>query len=307
MADTFTTITAFINSPPGQLAAGGVLGGIVWKFFKHVGDALNEQTNREIARWLRVKKFETGIISEEADSWPYTFVKMFDRVFGEKHLSWKCFLRSSIASCIAIAITLLVTFAIHNLNWYVAKNIIEEAHLGVVVILLVANVIPDYLSLLETRFLLGFACRSSSPVYLMGILTVDFIVTLYIALVSVTYGLSTVLASTYSGLSTGTLVNPRVLLNAFSPLELYLSLKLLNEPGVASLWFFPAFFTSIWLWLYAGSGYLLRAARRFDIGLDWFNRTFDIEKKPLQSIGLVAGALVAVLYWTAAIIRHFVS
>lgn len=59
------------------------------------------------------------------------------------------------------------------------------------------------------------------------------------------------------------------------------------------LWYFPAFFTSIWLWLYAGSGFLLKAARRFDIGFDWFNRHFDIEKKPLQSIGLVAGALVA--------------
>jgi hypothetical protein len=57
----------------------------------------------------------------------------------------------------------------------------------------------------------------------------------------------------------------------------------------------PACFKSIWLWLYAGSGFLLKAARRVDIGFDWFNRHFDIEKKPLQSIGLVAGAIVAVV------------
>ena len=56
--------------------------------------------------------------------------------------------------------------------------------------------------------------------------------------------------------------------------------------------------------LYAGSGFLLKAARRFDIGFDWFNRRFDIEKKPLQSIGLVAGALVAVVYWTAVVVRR---
>ena len=48
-------------------------------------------------------------------------------------------------------------------------------------------------------------------------------------------------------------------------------------------------------WLYAGSGFLLKAARRFDIGFEWFNRHFDIEKKPLQPIGLVAGAMVAVV------------
>jgi hypothetical protein len=63
----------------------------------------------------------------------------------------------------------------------------------------------------------------------------------------------------------------------------------------STLTIYPAFLTSIWLWLYAGSGFLLKAVRRFDIGLEWFNRRFDIEKKPLLSIGLVAGASGPVL------------
>jgi hypothetical protein len=37
-----------------------------------------------------------------------------------------------------------------------------------------------------------------------------------------------------------------------------------------------AFFTSIWLWLYAGSGFVLKAAWRFDLGFNWFNRKFDM-------------------------------
>jgi hypothetical protein len=69
---------------------------------------------------------------------------------------------------------------------------------------------------------------------------------------------------------------------------------------------YPALFTSIWLWLYAGSGFLLNAARHFDVGFQWFNRMFDIEKKPLSAIGLVAGSLVATLYWGWAVFRHFV-
>jgi hypothetical protein len=73
------------------------------------------------------------------------------------------------------------------------------------------------------------------------------------------------------------------------------------------LWFLPTFFTSIWLWLFAASGFLLKAAREFDIGFEWFNRKFDIEKKPLQSIGLVAGALVAIVYWTAVIVSRVVG
>ena len=42
MPDALTTITHLINSPPGQLAAGGVLAGIVWKFFERVEAVLTD-------------------------------------------------------------------------------------------------------------------------------------------------------------------------------------------------------------------------------------------------------------------------
>jgi hypothetical protein len=43
------------------------------------------------------------------------------------------------------------------------------------------------------------------------------------------------------------------------------------------------------------------------VGFQWFTRHFDIEKKPPQSIGLVAGALVAIVYWTAVIVSRVVG
>jgi hypothetical protein len=49
------------------------------------------------------------------------------------------------------------------------------------------------------------------------------------------------------------------------------------------------------------------SARHFDIGFGWFNRKFDIEKKPLSAIGLVAGALVAVAYWGFAVGAYLVK
>ena len=39
--------------------------------------------------------------------------------------------------------------------------------------------------------------------------------------------------------------------------------------------------------------FLLKAAGCLDIGFDWFNHHFNIEKTPLQSIGLVAGLVLA--------------
>ena len=59
--------------------------------------------------------------------------------------------------------------------------------------------------------------------------------------------------------------------------------------------------TTIHLTQRSGSGFtqllgvLLKAAHRFDISFQWFNRKFDIEKHPLKSLGLVSGALVGVL------------
>jgi hypothetical protein len=270
--------------------------------FKGVESVLADDTKLEIAVWLLGVK-----VGQRMEPWPDTFAKVFDRVFGKEHLSWKCFLRSSVASCATIGITLLATFAIHNLNWYVAKNILKEAPGWLLVVLLVTNLVPDYISLLKTRLLLRVAQRSRSRSYLMTILVAEFLVTLYIALVAVTYGLSAVLASTSSALAVKMLADPTVILKAFNPAELYLSLWLVNEPGVAALWLFPPFFTSVWLWLYAGSGFVVKAAQRFDISFGWFISKADIEKKPLQSIGLIAGGLVAVVYWTVMIVSRVVG
>jgi hypothetical protein len=51
----------------------------------------------------------------------------------------------------------------------------------------------------------------------------------------------------------------------------------------------------------------IKTARRLDIGFDSFNRKLDIERHPLQSIGLVAGALVAAAYWAAVIVSRVVG
>jgi ABC-type spermidine/putrescine transport system permease subunit I len=107
MTDTLTTIMHLINSPPGQLAAGGALAGIVWKFFERVESVLTDQTKLEIAVWLLGVK-----VGQKVGPWPDTFAKVFDRVFGESHLSWKCFWRSVTAS---VGITLIV-FIIAKVN-----------------------------------------------------------------------------------------------------------------------------------------------------------------------------------------------
>src|ERR1035438_1454244 len=114
MTDALTTITKLINSPPGVLFVGGVWQtiatqfglGLAWfygvmKFFDAVGDRLNDDTKLQIRQWLLGRrKFEPKV-----QPWPATFARIFDRVFGTKHLSWTCFWR-----CNVISLTIAVAF-----------------------------------------------------------------------------------------------------------------------------------------------------------------------------------------------------
>ena len=161
------------------------------------------------------------------------------------------------------------------------------------------NVLPDYLSLLETRWILR---RMQARHQILRFLILDVILTSAIAS-SALYVVWNVSVAFFGP----SIVEYRVVGSASTG---YGVVKTVTFPALLVrrvFWLYPAFFTSIWLWLYAGSGFLLKAARRLDIGFDWFNRKFDIERKPLQSIGLVAGVLVAVVYWAAVIVSRVVG
>jgi hypothetical protein len=174
MTDTFTTITTFINSPPGQLVAGGALVGIVWKFFERVESLLTENTKLEIAVWLLDRKR----LSPTFQNWPDTFAKVFDRVFGTKHLSWKCFLRSCVASTTVFILTICLTskdpFAFH----------VSHQVLAVIIMAGGFGCLSDYASLLETRWSLSLMSRSRSVSLWMILVLGDI-------LVSITLGMST--------------------------------------------------------------------------------------------------------------------
>jgi hypothetical protein len=297
VASAFDAFATFLNSPAGPLVVGGGLFYGIQKFFKEVEDKLTDSTKLQIAVWLL--GIRTG---PRVESWPETFAAVFDRVFGKKHLSWKCFFRSSVASItvglLAFLIWTITTLGVEYLSvslhvvqysstpeWQRIAAYQTATHLGfssqnatfVAACLLMAilsNAIPDFISLLETRWILNLMKRSG-PTLIGALLVIDVALTL-----STAWGWNTVMG--------GMRLPPTEIDFPSTPV-------LINR----AVWLvYPALFTSVWLWLYAGSGFAIKAARRLDIGFGWFNRTFDIEKKPLQSIGLVAAFLVTVTYWS---------
>lgn len=86
-------------------------------------------------------------------------------------------------------------------------------------------------------------------------------------------------------------------------------LRVSTDPGtlnVMDAFYISTLFVSIWLLLFVLSRYLIAALQSFDALLAHFNRLADIDNKPLSAIGLVAGALVAILWWTVVIVHRFV-
>ena len=316
MPDTLTTITKLIQSPPGQLAAGAILAGIVWKFFERVEAVLTDQTKLEIAVWLLGRKS----FSPALYNWPETFGGVFDRVFGAKHISWLCFKRSLLFTYVITLLTTIGQFvrpsAWHevtplNLTEYGTGPLLAGLLFTMLWIPLFTGVVPDYASLLKSRYALKLAAKSTSMTGRIILCLGDTLASALFALVSLF--LWTVLAWFFirrATMSPAANITPAMAFIQRASLAQVLSYQAMAvvkgkvDYSLCITVMPPAFFTSIWLWLYAGSGFILKVARRFDIGFEWFNRKFDIEKKPLQSIGLVAGALVAMVYWVAVIVSR---
>jgi len=106
-------------------------------------------------------------------SWAANFCALFDSVFGERHFSLKTFGRSAIASVCAV-------FAIYMLLGPIL-GVLQERALGemniwaALAIGAAVNILPDYLSLWETRLMLRAFQRVRNPVLQLGVLLLDLV------------------------------------------------------------------------------------------------------------------------------------
>jgi hypothetical protein len=289
----------------------------VQKFFKDLEEKLSEDTRLRVTVWLLDAKAHDLV-----EPWPRTLGRLFDRVFGTSHFSWQCFRRSCLASLIAVGIVaayIAVPTAVNLLfKGHGTSQVVIPAQAPrpavsmiagfamllapVVVSIFVANLIPDYISLLETRWALRRMQVTTSIVVQAVILAIDFAVTAVLATIATVLGLVTVVIIAY--LPSAMTRDP---LNKLLLKVLGNVLVLLPSLLYRYIWFYPAFLTSIWTWLYVASGLVVRGARRVDILLALGNRLLDVEHKPLQAIGLIAALICTVLYWAVSILHFLIS
>jgi hypothetical protein len=319
MLDTLEAVANLINSPPGQIAAGAVLAGIVWKFFERVEALLTDRTKLEIAVWLVGVK-TAGTLQY----WQITFAKLFVRLYGNSHFTLRCFTASTVISLLVYLICVPLSVSLGSLELFMhGRSTVHPRitpFITIVTFMFCFSILFDYISLFKTRLLLSISAHAGSTFIRSCILLSDAVITwvfvsivfvvLTAAILKVIMGHSITIAfheGLWELLRRPTMpLKGQVVFGLVSygfPDETHVKASM----DVAPIVTYPAFFTSIWLWLYAGSGFLLRAARRFDVGFAWFNSKVDIERKPLSAIGLVAGAIVAVAWWTVVAVQWVVK
>ena len=83
-------------------ASWAVIIGGVWALFDRAENTASKKGRTKLAKWLKsIDPLNTF------RSWPKKFAEIFDLIFGEKHLSFRCFRRSIIATTICVTIILL--------------------------------------------------------------------------------------------------------------------------------------------------------------------------------------------------------
>ena len=170
-------------------------------------------------------------------------------------------------------------------------------------ILVLGNLVPDYLSNVETRFLLGKLERSRGWSVLVTFLVADLLFTAAVFLMLFPAYLHLILVQTH-GRDIADVSSAYI--GAFRNFWAYIT-----NPGIDiidttrfddQIQFFSTFFTSIWLWLFSSAcilqSILAQPAGRLWV---WLRSGFlDIENSPILVLGWVASGLVLVGFLLAA-------
>ncbi|MDX1579525.1 MAG: hypothetical protein R3266_13660, partial [Gemmatimonadota bacterium] len=275
----------------------------LWFLFERAEETVSPAGRARVSAWLRVREGPAGAEAGGIDAarWAEGFVGAFDRIFGPKHLSLHCFLRSTAASVVAVTVLLLLWIAIRPEQFSAFASTQGMRGLGeVILITFIVNVVADYLSLLETRVALTRLERWRSVWARAGVLVADALATFVVWLVFYA-GLPFLLIADVSSIANDVMLFLQFQVWSYAPtIHEVMSLSAEGGGPPVGIWFYSTFLTSIWLWLYLGAGLLARAAdatgtataRGFASLAGWF----DADRQPFRVLGLAAMVIVTAAY-----------
>jgi hypothetical protein len=295
------------------IACTAVVGFVVLLFI--FGDrVLARDRRRELGGWL----IDDLPADARVDALPKAFIEWFDRLFESKfvrvlgvEVALPNFWRSALASFLALCAAALVWFATKGgfsapLSDGTDVTLLVVMYGGATVI---TNIIPDYISLVESRFVLGIMSQTRSLLGKLALLILDAILTAAIVFFFI-WGsgyLLLPLVPQDSLYAVGCLTRDNFDLARMVDITIA-GLTFSTPPGtinyeVSSIYIYSSFFTSFWVWLYLGSSLLVRLAALIP-GLRGFLRNAcRVEDYPLRVLAIVSGLVAVVLTLVPPLVR----
>lgn len=224
----------------------------------------------------------------------------FDRVFGRRHLSLRCFAVSALCSLLFLTLLTLADIADEDPATFVYVDGMLPYFATAVLAL---AILPDYLSLLQTRWALRRIGAAGSGVGVAFWLVLDLALTIAIFVIVAPFlysaglygaakaGLTAPVSFDYLGFQ-------RAIVGDF----IAIGWRLGGPPPSTGVYFYSTMLTSIWLWL-SGLGFLvmrfLVALKPVFAFLAW---ALPVDTHPMRAMGTVAGALVLAFGVSGALI-----
>ena len=299
-------IQLFGTSSVPAIVAGSALGVF------ELGERFASQRAKDaLSKWL------LSFDIQKAKALPDGTQELFERIFGDRHFSWKCLIRSATFSLGAMAFIVILLLLISPEDVLELKDaFLRRGRLAEgwenFVLWLPWSIFIDYISLFKTRFVLRLLTqmrRRSAPISL-AILVIDYIVYRVIFSVGVIVVILAVGfidgAFTFQNVPNMWMWGIGILTSIFS----YISMQG-PVPHDIELWlifFWAGFAPSLWMWLYVLTLFVTRGLLRSEKLVNWLRWALDVKKAPFRSIGAVAATLafiasVAIILISAEVSR----
>ena len=278
---------------------------LTYLVFRWAEEQLSARFRQECTDFLKSQGYHgyIGVLPEIS-------ARAIGHYFGPKHASWRCFWKSGQFSSFALAATFGVTFVFNpkaTVGFF--DGLFALGPRGLVIALgawIIACVIPDYLMLGKSRFVIWVLQRADLSVGTLVLIgAMDFLAANWMflsAFVSVqVVGLEWYMWVT-GKLSQGSNFST-VLLGGVGAFFIFLLIEaaLLGPDGVLYFtiplanFFWASMVPSVWLWLFIGSSVATRFIIRHRRGFDLLFHILDIDNHPVRSIGTVASIAVVLI------------
>jgi hypothetical protein len=278
-----------------------VVGGFVYAILE-LGEKLASQRAKDaLSKWLLT--FDV----KKAGALPDGTQELFERIFGERHFSLKCFVRSAAFSLGAIAFITVLLLLIYPRDFTNIKNRFFTAWLFIpgdwllILLWLPWSILVDYVSLLKTRLILHILTVFRTGLIAIAIVGLDYIIyrLLYFFSYLVLLTISIFIYTHSFYLKPEDWLNLSFFIEAFKFQEFSVQ--------TMSILFWAGLAPSIWMWLYVLALFVTRGLLRSERIVNWLRWSLDVEKNPFRSIGAVAATLAFVMFVAIILVSVEVS